>query len=165
MSLLNISRLIANSALKLGGSYIQYYKATFCPGTRDDGSPCFNERTGAPWVECPICEGRGHTYAKPIIFKGVYTDNSNKISYNPEGVLVTGDKTLSIPHYIDAGILKDRVNSTGTGTSRVLRDKFVILSPNGQPVEILYMLHESVDPTINSGDIYKIIAVGNNANA
>ena len=59
----------------------------------------------------------------------------------------------------------NRVNSTGTGTSRVLRDKFVILSPNGQPVEVLYMLHESVDPTINSGDIYKIIAVGNNANA
>lgn len=162
MSLLPISTLIAESALNLGGSYIQFHKATFCTAVRDDGRPCYDERTGSGWVECSHCRGRGHYYEKPIIFKGIYTDNSNQVTYNSEGVVLVGEKSLSIPKWVQTGLLKPRINSEGAGTHRLLRDKFVLLSTSGQPVEILYLKHESVNPTVSSGTIYKIIMVENN---
>lgn len=162
MSLFPISELIANSALNLGGSIIEFHKATFCTATRQDGSPCFDERTGSSWVECQQCRGRGHYYAKPVRFKGIYTDNSNQITYNAEGVALIGEKTLSIPAWVPTTLLKPRVASNGAGTHRVMRDKFILLSPSGQIVDILFLKHESVNPTINSGTIYKIINVENN---
>lgn len=161
-NLFPIAGLIADLALNMGGSYVKFYKAVFCPGKRTDGTPCFKEDSGASWIECPICKGRGAIYRHGIIVPAVYTDNSNRFTPDQNGGMMQGKKTLSLPRNIDAAMLKSRSGSIDSNTSRrILKDKFILLDRNGTPVEVLYLQADPVIPTINSGEIYKIVEVAN----
>lgn len=164
MSLLGVSRLIANSALSLGGSRIAWQRAELCPGVRRNGDPCYSEGSGSSDIDCTICGGYGVLYKKAHLFLGVYTDKSNQFEYDENGGLVAGKKTLSIPFNIPVTILKNRGTDLGDGftSRRVARDRFTILSPDNQAVEVLYLKDEAVDPFINSGKIYRILEVENN---
>lgn len=163
MSLLGISRVIAEAALELGGSYIAWEKAQLCGNLRPSGEPCFSEDSGSSWVDCPVCHGSGVVYSKPQVFKAIYTDNSNRFEYDENGGLVAGKKTLSIPHNIPVSVLKQRYGSTEANTARrVARDRFRILSPEGQVVETVWLESDAVDPFISSGRIYRIVEVSNN---
>lgn len=166
MNLAAISRLIAGQALQMSGTDIKWYKAIFCPYVRPDGSPCYDEVAGSPWVGCPICQGTGVTYASPRIVKGVYTDNSNKYVRSPDGGFMLGSKTLSLPVGLDIRILKPRNNSS---PRRFLRDKFELLgqccNPDGSRdvLEVLYLDDaDPVKPTVSSTHIYQIVQVVDN---
>lgn len=165
MNLFPISSLIADSALALGGSDISWHKAIFCPYVRDDGSPCYDEDRGSPWIECPICHGEGVIYASPKYVKGIYTDKSNEFLPDESGGFIQGHKSLSLPRGLDIKLLKPR---NSTDSRRLLRDKFQLLGQCCQPdgsreiVETLYLDDDVVTPVINSGRIYQIVRVKNN---
>lgn len=165
MDLFNISRLIGQSAIALGGSDINWYKALFCPYVRPDGSPCFDEVRGSPWSECPICGSTGTVWASPVFIKGIYTDNSNRYLPDGSGGFIVGDKTLSLPANLDITLMKPRKSND---SRRFLRDKFEMLgrccNPDGsrEVLETLYLEEDPVKPTINSGTIYQIVKVKNN---
>lgn len=161
--LLGISRMIANSALNLGGSRIAWQRAKLCPATRPNGSPCFDEDSGSAYIDCPVCRGNGTVYDRAVVFNGVYTDNSNRFEFDETGGLVQGKKTLSIPHHIPITIMKERASDELDGyiARRIARDRFTILSPDNKPVEVLFLMQEAVDPFINSGVIYRIVEVAN----
>jgi hypothetical protein len=165
MDLFPISKLIADSALRLGGSDIAWHKAIFCPYVRDDGNPCYDESRGSSWIECPICGGEGVVYASPRFIKGVYSDKSNEFVPDGSGGFIRGDKTLSVPRNLDIKLMKPRNNDSAR---RILRDKFQLLGRCCQPdgsreiIETLYLDDDTVQPFINSGSIYQIIRVRNN---
>lgn len=165
MDLSGISRLLANHAMQLSGTDIKWYKAIFCPYVRPDGSPCYDEARGSPWIECPVCRGNGSIYMSPRLIKGVYTDNSNKFVPSPDGGFMQGSKTLSLPADLDIHILKERSTDVGR---RYLRDKFELLGkccePDGsrQVLETLYLEDDPVKPTVSSTHIYQIVQVVNN---
>lgn len=165
MSLLPISRIIANGALRLGGSTILWYKAQTCPAYRADGTPCFDSKRGGNWVDCAVCNGTGMAYtSKPRPVLGIYTDNSNEFLPDGNGGFLQGKKTLSLPHDLDIKLLKPKAHANGTAAQReFLRDKFVILSPEGKHAETVYLDKDPVKPTINSGYIYQICEVANNS--
>lgn len=165
MDLFPVSKMIADSALRLGGSDISWHKAIFCPYVRDDGSPCYDESRGSAWIECPICGGEGVVYASPRFIKGIYSDRSNEFVPDGSGGFIRGDKTLSVPRNIDIKLMKPRSNDAAR---RILRDKFQLLGRCCQPdgsreiLETLYLDDDTVQPFINSGNIYKIVRVRNN---
>ena len=161
----SISNLIADSALGLGGSDLAWHQAEFCPYVRDDGTPCYDETRGSPWMECPICGGRGAIYKSPRYNRGIYTDNSNKFFPDGSGGFMRGNKTLSLPRDLPLKLLKSRNTQDAR---RLLRDKFQLLGPCCNPdgsreiAETLYMIEDPVKPTINSGTIYQTVIVENN---
>jgi hypothetical protein len=166
MDLFPISTLIADSALRLGGSDISWHKAIFCPYVRDDGSPCYDESRGSAWIECPICGGEGVVYASPVFVKGIYTDKSDEFVPDGSGGFIRNVRTLSLPRHLDIKLLKPR--SDNTSTRRFLRDKFLLLgrccNPDGsrEIIETLYLDDDVINPVINSGYIYQIVRVTNN---
>lgn len=166
MNLSRISNLLANQALKVGGSDIRWYKAVFCPNLRDDGTPCYDEIRGSSWKECPVCGGRGTTYASPVYIKAVYTDNSNNWQPDGSGGFIQGRKSLSLPRHLDIRLLKERDGVPNP--RRLLRDKFELLGPccddkGERPTqEVLYLLNDVVKPTIHNQTIYQTAEVGNN---
>lgn len=165
MSLLPVSRLIANGALRLGGSYIIWLKAIPCPGLRPGGTPCYDMDSGSYWVDCPVCHGNGMTYAGKRVIRGIYTDNSNQFEPDGAGGLMQGKKTLSLPHELPITLMKESGGGFDDGFSsprKVLRDKFVVLTPDGKVTETLYMTADPVKPSINSGSIYQIVEVVSN---
>lgn len=157
--LLPIARLIANAALVMGGGDVLWHIARPCPYIRPDSTPCYDEDKGTGWIDCPVCGGRGAIYNSPIIIKGVYTDNSNKYTYDASGGFMLGEKTLSVPSGVVASVLKDRGNFKGR---RVLRDKFSILGQDGQVVEVLFLKDDPSYPAINGSKIYAILQLENN---
>lgn len=165
MDLFPISKLIADSALRMGGSDIAWHKAIFCPYVRDDGTPCYDESRGSSWIECPICGGEGVVYASPRFIKGIYSDKSNEFVPDGSGGFIRGDKTLSVPRNLDIKLMKPRSNDSAR---RILRDKFQLLGRCCQPdgsreiLETLYLDDDTIQPFINSGSIYQIIRVRNN---
>jgi len=166
MSLLPVSRIIANGALKLGGSTILWYKAQTCPAYRRNGKPCYDNDSGSNWIDCQVCGGTGLAYTKkPRAIKGIYTDNSNEFLPDGNGGFLTGKKTLSLPWDLDISLMKHRgYYSDGQMAPReVLKDKFVILSPEGKVAEVVYLEKDPVKPTINSGTIYQHVEVSNNS--
>lgn len=163
MSLLPISRIIANGALRLGGSTILWYQAQTCPAYRQDGTPCYSTTQGSNWIDCPICRGAGMAYPKkPRAVLGIYTDNSNEFLPDGNGGFLQGKKTLSLPADLDIKLLKPKYKNGKPGPREVLKDKFVILSPEGKHAETVYLEKDPVKPTINSGTIYQIVDVANN---
>jgi len=160
-----ISQTIANAALELGGSDIKWHKAIFCPYVRDNGSPCYDERRGTSFIECPICGGEGVIYASPRTIKGIYTDNSNKYNKDSSGGFILGEKTLNLPSDLDIRLLKERDSQN---SRRLLRDKFELLGrccrPDGSREirEVLYLKNDPVIPTISSGKIFQTVEVSNN---
>jgi len=164
-NLREISNLVADSAIELGGSDIHWHQAEFCPYVRDDGSPCYDEERGSPWIECPVCHGLGSTYKEPQLIKGIYTDNSNKFYPDGSGGYLRGEKSLSLPRNLDIKLLKPR---NSNDSRRLLRDKFEILGPGCNPdgsrelIEVVFLATDPVKPTINSGSIYQTVTVENN---
>lgn len=160
-----VSNTIADQAITLGGSDVRWFKAIFCPNTRDDGTPCYDETRGSSWKECPVCGGRGCIYASPVYIKAIYTDQSNRWQPDGSGGFMKGNKTLSVRRNLDIKLLKPRGGDDGR---RLLRDKFELLGKccdeNGErpAKEVLYMLHDVVEPTIHNNTIYKTIEVGTN---
>lgn len=150
----------------MGGSDIAWHKAIFCPYVRSDGSPCYDEMRGSPWIDCPICGGEGAVYAEPVIVKGIYTDKSDEFIPDGSGGFTRNIKSLSLPMGLDIKLLKPR--HTAEATRRWLRDKFQLLglycNPDGsrEVLETFYLDDDVVHPTINSGKIYQIVAVRSN---
>lgn len=165
MDLFPVSNLLADSALQMGGTDIMWHKAIFCPYVRPDGTPCYDEKRGSPWIECPICGGTGVVYASPQQIKAIYTDNSNRYYPDGAGGFMQGDKTLSVSRNLDISMLKARDTNDAR---RLLRDKFEVLgrccNPDGtrEVKEVLYLDQDPTEPTINSGTIYQIVPVANN---
>jgi hypothetical protein len=166
MDLFPVSKLIANAAMNFGGSDIGWYKGILCPYVRDDGSPCFDETRGSSWVECPICGGEGTTYAFPKFIKGIYTDKSNEFIPDGSGGFIRGEKTLSVSTALPITLMKPRHTEVAR---RFIRDKFTLLgkccNPDGsrEIIEVMYLADDTIKPTVNSGAIYQIIKVQNNA--
>jgi len=160
-----ISNMVADAALGMGGTDVLWYEPIMCPNVRDDGSPCYDENRGAPWIECPVCGGRGSIYKSPIQFKAIYTDNTNKWYPDGSGGFFKGNKTFSVPRNLDLHMLKERLSDN---SRRLLRDKFEVLgrccNPDGtrEVTETLYAVQDPQKPTINSNTIYQIIEVGGN---
>lgn len=165
MDMFPISQLVSDAALRLGGSDIHWYKAIFCPYVKDDGSPCYDESRGSPWIECPVCGGTGVVWASPKYIRGIYTDNSNRYFPDGSGGFMVGDKTLSLPRDLNITLMKPRDSDD---PRRFLRDKFELLGrccePDGsrEVLETLYLEEDPVRPAINSGFIYQIVKVKNN---
>lgn len=163
--MLPVSRLLADAALSLGGSDLFWYKARFCPYIKDDGTPCYNEGRGSPWIECPVCGGTGAVYDAPKYIKGIYIDKSNVFYPDGSGGFLVGEKSLSLPMDLDIKILKPREAGV---SRRLLRDKFVLLgeccNEDGSRaiLETLYAKDDPVYPTVNSGHIYMTLNVANN---
>jgi hypothetical protein len=166
MNLLPVSRLLANAALSAGGSDMFWHKAIFCPYTRDDGSPCYDESRGVSWIECPICGGEGAVYDNPKLIKGIYSDKSNEFVADSSGGFIRGDKTLSLSPNLGISLMKPRFNDKAR---RFLRDKFQLLGQCCEPdgsreiVETMYLDDDTVKPTVSSGTIYQVVRVRNNA--
>lgn len=100
---------------------------------------------------------------KPRPVLGIYTDNSNEFLPDGNGGFLQGKKTLSLPHDLDIKLLKPKGHVTGgPGKRELLKDKFIILSPEGRHAETVYLDKDPVKPTINSGYIYQIVEVANN---
>jgi hypothetical protein len=101
---------------------------------------------------------------KPRPILGIYTDNSNEFMPDGNGGFLQGKKTLSLPSDLDIKLLKPKHrHKDGKPAPReVLKDKFVILSPEGKHAETVYLDKDPVKPTINSGTIYQICDVANN---
>lgn len=160
-----ISQVIAQSAMDMGGSDIRWYKAIFCPYVRDDGSPCYDENRGTSYIECPVCGGEGVIYASPRTVRGIYTDNSNRLTESRPGEFIKGEKTLSLPSELEIQLLKSRDSQNAR---RLLRDRFELLGRCCQPDgsrevrEVLYLKHDPVKPEISSGSIFQKIEVANN---
>lgn len=160
-----IGELIAGAALDLGGTDIVWHKADFCPYVKDNGEPCYDEKRGSSWIECPICGGTGNIYQSPRYIRGIYADNSNRFLPDGSGGYLRGDKTLSLPADLDIRLLKPR---NSTDARRILRDKFEILSDECNPdgtrkiLEVVFLAEDPVRPVINSGTIYQTVAVQNN---
>ncbi len=102
--------------------------------------------------------------SKPKVVQGIYTDNSNEFVPDGNGGFLQGKKTLSLPHDLDISLMKFRgYYRDGVMAPReVLKDKFVILSPEGKVAEVVYLEKDPVKPTINSGAIYQHCEVSNN---
>lgn len=160
------SQMIADAALQLGGSDIRWYKAIFCPYVRDDGSPCYDERRGSAYIECPICGGEGVIYDSPQTIRAIYQDDSNNYIQDRSGGFIKGEKTLSLPPDLDIRLLKER--NSQNSSRRLLRDKFELLGrccgPDGsrEVKEVLYLKNDVVKPTVSSGEIYQRAQVSNN---
>lgn len=163
--LLPISKIIADTAMSAGGSDIKWYKAIFCPYTRDDGNPCYDESRGSAYIECPVCGGEGVIYASPVYTRGVYVDNSNNYSQDASGGFVKGEKSLALPTDLDIKLLKYRDSQN---PRRLLRDKFELLGrccrPDGsrEVREVFYLKNDPVKPEVSSGSIYQKLEVANN---
>ena len=162
MSLLPVARIVANGALRLGGSQILWYKAIPCPNRRPDGSPCYDEDAGSNWVDCSVCRGQGMTYAQKRPILGIYTDNSNEFVPDGSGGWMQGKKTLSVEAGLPITMMKEVMDSFGNGNRLVLKDKFVIFGVDGRVAEIVYLQSDPIKPTINSGEIYSILEVRGN---
>lgn len=151
--------------MRLSGTDIRWYKAIPCPYVRPDGSPCYDEKSGSPWIECPICGGNGAIYMSPRSTRGTYTDNSNKFVPDGAGGFIQGKKTLSLSKTLDIHLLKIRNNQ---GARRVIRDKFELLgkccNPDGsrEILETLWLEDDPVKPAISSDYIYQIVNVVDN---
>lgn len=168
MSLLPISRLIARSALTLGGTKILWYRATPCSGRRDDGTPCFDEESGSAWIDCPVCQGVGARYLKAQWIHCVYTDKTNEFEPDGSGGFVRGKKSLSVSPDLHISLLKMNHSSLTLEDGKIaprilLRDKFVRINPlDGKVQEVLYLESEPNVPVINGGQIYQILNVMSN---
>lgn len=165
MSLLPISVIIANAALNLGGSYIKWERASYCPNIRDNGKPCYDSMSGSSWNECNVCKGRGVIYLKGVIVKGIYTDNSHHFEPDGSGGFIQGERTLSLPLQLKIQLLKPKKGFSSDGSStgrRLMRDKFTLLDARGRPIEVLYLKDNPQKPTISSGTIYQICPVETN---
>jgi len=160
-----VGKLISESALEMGGSHIAWHKADFCPYVRDDGTPCYDEKRGSAWIECPVCGGTGNIYQSPRYIKGIYTDNSNRFLPDGTGGYMRGEKSLSLPPSLDIRLLKPRGSDD---SRRILRDKFEILSNECNPdgsrkvLDIVYLAEDPIKPTVNSGTIYQTVLVQSN---
>lgn len=160
-----VAQNIVKGALMMGGSDASFFKATFCPYVRDDNTPCYDEKSGSPYIECPICGGKGVIYLPPVDVKVIYNDQSNAFQPDKSGGWIKGQKILTFdPTIITPSILKERKDSA----RRLLRDKFHILGTccdaygKRKVVELLYVLDEPVLSAVNSGIIVGTVKVGNN---
>jgi len=159
-----LSQTIADAALNLGGSDIRWYRAIFCPYVRRDGMPCYDERRGTSYIECPVCHGEGVIYASPRTIKGIYEDSSNSFVEDRSGGFMRGEKSLTLPSDLDIHVLKERDTKNAR---RLLRDKFELLDrccgPNGQRKvrEILFLKQDPVKTNVSGGSIYQKVSVIN----
>jgi hypothetical protein len=165
-NLYSVARNVVKGALMMGGSDANFYKATFCPYVKDDGMPCYDERSGSPYIECPICSGKGVIYLPPIPVKVIYNDQSNPFIADKSGGWIKGQKTLTYdPTVINPDVLKERKEDSAR---RLLRDRFHLLGNccdergKRKVVETLYVLEQPVLSAVNSGIIVGTIKVGNN---
>lgn len=163
MSLFPVATQIAEAALLLGGADIAWYRADFCDGLRDDGSPCFNESRGDHWIECPLCQGKGMYYKSPRLTKGIYSESQDSYDQEMSGGFTQGRGTLTLPKRLRIRILKPRANRAG----RLLRDKFEILGPccveGRRAVErVLYLEDNTVVPYVQGQGVFQIIQVRTN---
>lgn len=158
-----VSHMVADSALLMGGSNILWYRAEFCPYIREDGRPCFDEKSGNAYIECPVCVGKGTVWGQPRSIRGVYTDKSNEFIPDGMGGFMKGRKTLSLSPNLPIKLLKHRDEKVAR---RLLRDKFILLERDChgrmKHKETVFAAADPVKPTINSGTIYLILEVETN---
>lgn len=145
-----VARKIVSLAFAMGGSLIEYYRASRCNYQFPDGTYCWNEDRQTATPECPVCGGRGMYYQPPIKIPAIFIDASGKPIRDKYGIVYRDSARLVVPPEIVPSILK---HVDGGKNMQMLRDKFLIRDHNEKPVAVFYIESEPKDVWL-AGTLY-----------
>lgn len=139
-----LARKLVDLAFAMGGSKGRFYRAIQCNYVFPDGTPCFDKERASYNVNCPLCEGQGAYYEKPIDTPIVISDEPASLERDKFGVMLKNAVRVTVPIYIKPSITK----VSHGGRVYVLRDKFTLYDAAERMYMILVAVTEAKQPFV-----------------